>query len=233
MIPLHDDNPTQRFAWMTALLIAVNVAAFLYELSVSSTGPNALNSFVATYGFTPKLYFAHPFSLLGIVTIFTSMFLHAGWLHIGGNMLFLWIFGNNIEDRLGPFVFLGFYLIAGLAATLGQGFVDSSSTIPSLGASGAIAGVLGAYLLLYPRARVLTAIIIVIFVELVRIPAVIVIGVWFLLQLASGVGSLGGPANQGGVAYFAHVWGFLAGMAMILPVVLAERGRRTRFVGWR
>lgn len=233
MIPLHDDNPTQRFAWMTALLIAVNVAVFLYELAVSSSGPNALDSFVATYAFTPKPFFAHPFSLLSILTIFTSMFLHAGWLHIGGNMLFLWIFGNNIEDRLGPFVFLGFYLVAGLVATLGQGLIDSSSSIPNLGASGAIAGVLGAYLLLYPRARVLTAIIIIIFVELVRIPAVVVIGIWFLLQLASGVGSLGASANQGGVAYFAHVWGFIAGMLMILPVVLSDRMRKTRFVGWR
>ncbi len=234
MIPLHDDNPTRRFAWMTALLIATNIAVFLFELSLANGGPNALDSFVAHWAFTPKHFFAAPFSPAQIATVFVSMFMHAGWLHIGGNMLFLWIFGNNVEDRLGAFAYLGFYLVAGIAATVGQGLMDVAGDIPNLGASGAIAGVLGAYLLLYPRARVLTAVIIVFFIELVRIPAVVVIGIWFLLQLASGVGSLSGAAaHQGGVAYFAHVWGFVAGMVMVLPAVISDRLRRTRFVGWR
>ncbi len=235
MIPLHDDNPTRRFGWMTASLVAVNTAVFVFELSVASKGPAALDAFIGQWAFTPSRFFAHPLLPMEIATIFVSMFMHAGFLHIGGNMLFLWIFGNNVEDRLGPLRYLGFYLIAGIIATIGQGLMATGSAIPNLGASGAIAGVLGAYLLLYPRARVLTAIIIIFFIELVRIPAIIVIGIWFLLQLASGVGSLSGStaANQGGVAYFAHVWGFLAGMAMVLPFVLSDRMRRTRFVGWR
>jgi membrane associated rhomboid family serine protease len=230
MIPLHDDNPTRGFPYVTTLIITVNVALFLYELSLGS----GIETFVNQWAFVPKHFFADPFSPLQIATIFVSMFLHAGWLHIGGNMLYLWIFGNNIEDRLGPVRYLAFYLAAGIVATIGQGLMVPTSDIPNLGASGAIAGVLGAYVLLYPRARVLTAVIIVIFIELVRIPAIIVIGLWFLLQLASGIGSLGpAAAANGGVAYFAHVWGFIAGMVMAFPLVVSDRARRTKFVGWR
>lgn len=232
MIPLHDENPTQRVAWMTVAIIAVNVAVFLYEVSLSRSGQ--LDRFINTWSFNPARFFAHPSDPLQIATIFTAMFMHAGLLHIGGNMLYLWIFGNNIEDRLGPLRYLGFYLIAGIVATLGQGFTAATSDIANLGASGAIAGVLGAYLLLYPRARVLTAVIIIFFIELIRIPAVIVIGLWFLLQLANGVLSIGpAAASGGGVAYFAHVFGFAAGMLMAVPLLIADRARRTRFVGWR
>jgi membrane associated rhomboid family serine protease len=230
MIPLHDDNPTRHFGWVTMTIIAINVAVFVYEASLGA----GIESFIQHWAFIPADFFANPFSLHQIATIFVSMFLHAGLLHIGGNMLYLWIFGNNVEDRLGVLRYIGFYLIAGIGATVGQGLMAPSVTVPNLGASGAIAGVLGAYLLLYPRARVLTALIIVIFIELVRIPAVIVIGLWFLLQLASGVGSIAqASAQQGGVAYFAHVWGFVAGMVMALPLVINDRARRTRFVGWR
>jgi membrane associated rhomboid family serine protease len=230
MIPLHDDNPTSRFAWMTVVVMAANVAMFAYELSLGSR----LDPFILQWAFVPKRFFADPLAPAQLATIFSSMFMHAGFLHIGGNMLYLWIFGNNIEDRLGPLRFVGFYLLAGLAATIGQGLMDPASTLPNLGASGAIAGVLGAYLLLYPRARVLTAVVLVIFIELVRLPAIVVIGLWFLLQFASGVTALSSAtANQGGVAYFAHVWGFVAGMLLILPAVIADRGNRTRFVGWR
>ncbi len=230
MIPLHDNNPTKRFPVVTLGIVVLNVIVFLYELSLGA----GVDSFVNHWAFVPKNFFADPFSPYQIATIFASMFMHAGWLHIGGNMLYLWIFGNNIEDRLGPLPYLGFYLAAGVAATVGQGLMAASSDVPNLGASGAIAGVLGAYLLLYPRARVLTAVFIIFLIDLVRIPAVIVIGLWFVLQLASGIGSLGpAAASQGGVAYFAHVWGFLAGMAMVLPIVISDRTRRTRFVGWR
>jgi membrane associated rhomboid family serine protease len=230
MIPLHDENPTTRFAWVTLLLILTNVAVFVFEIVRAQAG--TLDVFVAQWMFVPSRFFANPFAPAEIATIFVSMFSHAGLLHIGGNMLYLWIFGNNVEDRLGSLRYLAFYLLVGIAATLGQGFMSTTSDIPNLGASGAVAGVLGAYILLFPRARVLTAVIIIFFIELVRIPAIIVIGVWFLLQLASGVGSLGG-AQQGGVAYFAHVWGFAAGLLLVLPLIVADRTRRTRFMGWR
>lgn len=232
MIPLHDDNPTRHFPWMTVSLIVLNFVVFLYELTLVNAG--TIDAFVNTWAFIPKRFFADPTSLAQIATIFTAMFMHAGWLHIGGNMLYLWIFGNNIEDRLGPARYLGFYLLCGLIATLGQGLIAPGLDVPNLGASGAIAGVLGAYLLLYPRARVLTAIIIIIFIELVRIPAAIVIGLWFVLQLATGIAGLSNvQAAQGGVAYFAHVWGFVAGIALVSPLWLRERTNRTRFVGWR
>jgi membrane associated rhomboid family serine protease len=232
MIPLKDDNPTRRFAWMTVLVIAANVVVFAYELSLASQG--RLDPFIATWSFVPKRFFADPFAPAQIATIFSAMFVHAGLLHIGGNMLYLWIFGNNVEDRLGPFRFLGFYLLCGVVATFGQGLLAPGADIPNLGASGAIAGVLAAYLLLYPRARVLTAVILIVFIELVRIPAFVVIGLWFVLQLASGVLSISRSATaSGGVAYFAHVWGFAAGLVLTLPLVIADRTRKTRFVGWR
>jgi membrane associated rhomboid family serine protease len=232
MIPLHDENPTSGVAWMTITLIAVNVVVFAYELALARTG--ALTGFVQQWAFVPPRFFASPLALREIATIFIAMFLHGGILHIGGNMLYLWIFGNNIEDRLGPLRFLAFYLLAGIAATVGQGLMDPSNAVPNLGASGAIAGVLGAYLLLYPRARVLTAVIIIFFIELVRIPAVIVIGLWFLLQLGTGLLSIQGVGQQsGGVAYFAHVFGFGAGALLAIPLLVSDRMRRTRFVGWR
>jgi rhomboid family protein len=159
------------------------------------------------------------------VTLFTSMFLHGGILHLAGNMLFLWVFGNNIEDAMGRIVFIPFYLFAGLVAVYTQALLDTSATVPTVGASGAVAGVLGAYALLYPRARVLTLIFIIFFVTLVEIPAMIMLGIWFALQFLPAVGQLATPdvtGQTGGVAYLAHVGGFIVGLALIK--LLARRG---------
>jgi membrane associated rhomboid family serine protease len=166
------------------------------------------------------------------MTVLTSMFLHAGWVHIAGNMLYLAVFGDNIEDRIGPWWFLAFYLACGVAAALAQAFGSGFAPSLMLGASGAIAGTLGAYVLLFPHSRVLTAIWIVVFFELARIPAWVLIGVWFLLQLASGVATVGPAAAADGVAYLAHIGGFVAGMALISPAWRSAR-RRGRFVAWR
>jgi membrane associated rhomboid family serine protease len=160
------------------------------------------------------------------VTLFTSMFMHGGWLHIAGNMLFLWVFGNNIEDRLGPLRFLLFYLLAGLIAVYTQALIDTSSTAPTIGASGAIAGVLGAYALLYPRARVLTLIFIIFFVTLIEIPALILLAVWFILQFIPALGQVAIESGGGeGVAYFAHVGGFVFGLAVAGAMLAFGRGR--------
>jgi membrane associated rhomboid family serine protease len=158
------------------------------------------------------------------VTVFTSMFLHGGILHLAGNMLFLWVFGNNIEDSVGRVVFIPFYLLAGIVAVYAQAFLDTSATVPTVGASGAVAGVLGAYALLHPRARVLTLVFIIFFVTLVEIPAMVMLGIWFALQFLPAVGQLATPdvsGDTGGVAYFAHVGGFIVGLALIK--LLAKR----------
>ena len=150
------------------------------------------------------------------ITVFTSMFMHGGWLHLGGNMLYLWIFGDNIEDRLGHLKYVLFYLASGVIATLAHAVFNPGSRIPSVGASGAIAGVLGAYILLFPRARVTTLIPIFMFITVREIPAVFLLGVWFVLQLFTGAATMGGDvADTGGVAYFAHIGGFVAGMALV------------------
>jgi membrane associated rhomboid family serine protease len=232
VFPLRDENPTSRITWMTWLLIGTNVAVFAYEVYLQLTaGDAAFSAFISAWAFDPARLAASPFSPAVWFTVVSAMFLHAGWLHVGGNMLYLWIFGNNIEDRFGPWWFLGFYLTCGVIAmalqTIATGFVD----VPNLGASGAVAGVLGAYVLLFPRARVLTAIFIVIFFELALIPAWVVILVWFALQLASSFASLGPAVASGGVAYFAHVGGFAAGVALTLPLWFADR--RARFAGWQ
>lgn len=223
MIPLKDDNPTNRFPIVTVLLVALNIVVFLYELTL---GPTALEAFIRTHAFIPADFLADPFSVQQWMTVFAAMFMHAGFLHIGGNMLYLWIFGNNVEDRMGSVPFLLFYLLAGFAATVAQAFAAPASTVPNLGASGAIAGVLGSYILLYPGAAVLTLIPIFFFIEVARIPAFVVIGFWFVLQLANGIASLAPAISQGGVAYFAHIGGFAAGLAVALPLALLDRSRR-------
>jgi membrane associated rhomboid family serine protease len=216
VFPIRDENPTSRLTWMTWLLIAANLAMFAYEVRLMLVGgPGALNTFVAANAFVPARFFASPFSPREWATVLTAMFMHAGWLHIGGNMLYLWIFGNNVEDRLGPFAFLGFYLACGTAATFAQAFVAPGIDVPNLGAS-AVAGVLGAYLLLFPRARVVTAVLIVFVIELTALPAWVLIAIWFVMQLGSGLGSLGAAA-AGGVAYFAHLGGFATGLLLALP----------------
>jgi membrane associated rhomboid family serine protease len=233
VFPLRDENPTTRLTWMTWLLIAANVGLFAYEVWLTvQGGPAALNAFVGANAFVPARFFASPFSPREWATVLTAMFMHAGWLHIGGNMLYLWIFGNNIEDRMGPFAFLGFYLACGTAATFAQAFVAPGIDVPNLGASGAIAGVLGAYLLLFPRARVVTAILIFVVIELTALPAWVLIVIWFVMQLGSGLGSLG-SATGGGIAYFAHLGGFVAGLVLALPTWFRGRGQSGRFVDWR
>ena len=220
MIPIRDANPTTRRAYVTYGLVALNVAAFVLWQPLTGT-PNDQARFFYCYGLIPKEVLSfEPLRDVAIIcggksvvfSLFASMFIHGGWLHLGGNMLFLWIFGNNVEDRMGPVAYLAFYLSAGLVATYAQVATDPSSTIPQIGASGAIAGVLGAYLVLYPHARVLT-LVIFFFITMVELPAVVVLGLWFVLQAFQGVGELGAGAT-GGVAWFAHIGGFLAGVVV-------------------
>jgi membrane associated rhomboid family serine protease len=225
VIPIKDyPGPRRRLPWATWGLIAVNVVVFLYQVSL---GPDA-QAFMFAYGVVPAALThgipqtslpgapSHlPFHTPNPVylTLITSMFLHAGWLHIGGNMLFLYIFGDNVEDRMGHLPYLGFYLLCGIIAGLTQVFVDPNSTIPSLGASGAIAGVLASYVVLFPWAGVRTIIFIFVFFTIVTLPAIILIGVWFVLQFFDGLAALSTvQQGMGGVAYFAHVGGFVTGL---------------------
>lgn len=215
MIPLHDDNPTRRPAVVTVAIIAVCMVIFLWHISLSDQGRQAL---VYSLGFIPATLFGDrqlPSDLQLIpaeMTLFTAMFLHGGVLHLAGNMLYLWIFGNNVEDAMGHGRFILFYLICGLAASLAQGLLNPNTVLPMIGASGAVAGILGAYLLLHPAARVLVVIPIFIFPYFIYLPAVAVLGIWFLLQF---INSLGASPDEPGVAWFAHMGGFIAGMLLI------------------
>ncbi len=232
MIPIKDDNPTRRFPVITVLIVLANIAVFLYEISL---GDAAFSQFITEWSVVPARLLAAPLSPRELATVFTSMFMHAGWLHIGGNMLYLWIFGNNVEDRFGRLGFIAFYLASGIVATAAQIALGGALDIPSLGASGAIAGVLAAYAVLYPRAAVVTIIPIFFFIEVARIPAIVVIGFWFVLQLGNGIASLApGVAQTGGVAWFAHLGGFAAGLVMALALRVWESSRvRYRDAGWR
>jgi len=215
MIPLHDDNPTKITPIFTIAFIAICVLAFLWQ---SSLGPEGNQAAVFSLGVIPAVLLDKvqlPAELAVIpagLTVFTSMFLHGGFMHLAGNMLYLWIFGNNVEDSMGHVRFVIFYLICGVAAVAGQTLQNPDSQIPMIGASGAISGVLGAYLLLYPHAKVLVAIPLGFFMHLIRIKAAWVLGFWFLLQLVSSAMTSG---EGGGVAWFAHIGGFIAGMALI------------------
>jgi len=214
MFPVSDVIPSRTVPFATISLIAVNVLVFLYELTLP---PVRLEQFVGAYALIPA-WFWWP-------SLFTSQFLHSGWMHILWNMVYLWIFGDNVEDRLGHVWYLVFYLSAGAAAGLLQVLFNPFSGIPMVGASGAIAGVMGAYFVLYPQSRVLTAVFILFFFDLVEIPAVFFLGIWFLMQLLSGVGSLGvSNAAGGGTAFWAHVGGFVVGAA--IGLVLRARSRR-------
>ncbi len=215
MLPIGDDNSQRRlFPIVTYALIALNVFVFLLELA----GENA---FINSWSFVPARMISNPTA--GFITLFTSMFLHAGWLHLGGNMLYLLIFGDNVEDRFGHFKFLVFYILCGLAAGLAQYAVSMSSENPTLGASGAIAGVLAAYLVLFPgrKVRVLLA------AWIVNLPALLVIGVWIVIQLVSGLGTLSNATTSGGVAYMAHIGGFAAGL--VLTLFLRGKAREITF----
>jgi membrane associated rhomboid family serine protease len=216
MIPLHDNNPTRIKPVFTVGIIATCVLVFGYQFSL---GPKAGQAFVYQYGAIPAVIFgleSLPPQIQMIPTSFsliTSMFLHGGIMHLVGNMLYLWIFGNNIEDAMGHGRFLLFYLICGVVAAMSHALTDAGSVVPMIGASGAISGILGAYLLLYPRAQVLVLIPLGFFTRLMYIPAGFVLGFWFLLQLISGSVTVG--QGGGGVAWFAHIGGFLAGMILI------------------
>ncbi|MBI5650002.1 MAG: rhomboid family intramembrane serine protease [Chloroflexi bacterium] len=227
MIPIGDDNPSRHLPTVTWSLIAINVVVFLYELTLR---PGALDRFVIEWGVIPHdilLLLANPFdtSLDVWATLLTSQFLHGGWAHIIGNMLFLWVFGDNIEDALGHFIYLAFYLASGVVAALAQTLVIGASTIPSIGASGAIAGVLGAYLILYPLAQIKILVPLFILFWTVRLPALLVIGWWFAQQFFYGVGSLT-QAALGGIAFWAHIGGFVAGVILILPFIPRARRRQ-------
>jgi len=226
VIPLRDENPTSRLSILTILIIAINIIVFLYELTLS---PRQLDIFMYRYGAIPYAItqgvvpYGYPMPLEPVyLTLFTAMFVHSGWFHLGGNMLFLWIFGNNIEDRLGYFLFPIFYFLCGLGAAGLQIAASTDSQVPMVGASGAISGLLAAYLVLYPRARVLTLVFLGFFVTIISLPAVVVIGLWILLQLFSGIASIG-TISVGGVAYFAHIGGFIAGLLAILPFKFTSR----------
>jgi len=202
MLPIGDDNSERRIVpLVTYALIVMNVLFFLVELGGG-------DAFIMQWSFVPSRFLANP--VADFPTIFTSMFMHAGWLHLGGNMLYLWIFGDNVEDRFGHIKFTIFYLLCGLGATFAQLMFSLGSDIPNLGASGAIAGVLGSYILMFPqeRVRVLQG------QQIIQVPALIVIGFWIVLQLFSSIGSIVGNADTGGVAYMAHVGGFITGFIL-------------------
>ena len=223
MIPISDQNPTRHTPVVNYLLIAANVIVFLLFLTAGSKQ----ETLVYQYALIPANFTT--LNLGNITDIFTSMFMHGGWAHILGNMLYLWIFGDNVEDRMGSFKYLVFYLAGGVVASLAHIFTNPGSQIPTVGASGAIAAVLGAYLVLYPRSRVLTFIPIGFFMRLTLVPASIVLGLWFILQLFSGVLSLGGP-DVGGVAFWAHIGGFAFGA--LIALLFLRRQEPSSNVAW-
>jgi membrane associated rhomboid family serine protease len=225
VIPLRDIQPRQIFPYVTVSVIVLNVLFFLYELSL---GDRELGRFLQGYAFIPARFFEPGQWVQDGRAILLSMFLHGGWAHLLGNMLYLWIFGDNVEERLGHSGYILFYLFCGCFATMAHAFTDTESIVPTIGASGAISGVLGAYLVMFPRARVLTLIPIGYFIRIAELPALAVLGLWFVLQLFSGTLSLGSQ-QSGGVAWWAHIGGFVAGMAIAWFFRGRERRpRRTR-----
>src|SRR6185436_14635094 len=226
MIPLRDIIPSRTTPVVTIALIVINVLVFLYELALG----RGVNAFTLYWGLVPAAF--------SWVTVLTSMFLHGGLMHVAGNMLYLWIFGDNVEDRMGHGRYLVFYLLCGIAAALAQTITVPDSVVPMVGASGAIAGVMGAYFVLYPRSRIVTLVPLFFFIQLIEVPAIFFLGIWFLMQFLSGVGSIvstvgnagngsGGPI--GGIAFWAHIAGFVAG---ITGVVLFRRPERQRVEWW-
>jgi membrane associated rhomboid family serine protease len=223
MIPIRDVNPRGIHPWVNISLIVVNVLSFFWELM---QGPQ-LQAALMSVAFIPERFFVPGNYVSDTTSILVSMFLHGGWLHLGSNMLYLWIFGDNIEDRLGHWKYLLFYLACGFVATWTHAFINPNSGLPAIGASGAIAGVLGAYLLLFPHAHVMTFIPIGFYMVLRELPARLVLGLWFVMQLFTGVASLNISTAQeaGGVAYFAHIGGFVGGLVLI--VLLGGRRKPT------
>jgi membrane associated rhomboid family serine protease len=214
MIPLRDIIPSRTTPYITVTIIVLNALAWLYELMLP---PESLNVFLQLYGVVPAYFHAS--------TLVTSMFLHGGWSHVIGNMWYLWIFGDNVEDRLGHGRFIVFYLLCGIVAALGQTLIDPTSTLPTIGASGAIAGVMGAYFVLYPNSRVLTLVTLIIFWQVIEVPAIVLLGFWFLMQLVNaGAIAATASAGSGGVAFMAHVAGFITG---IIGVFVFRQRQRT------
>lgn len=231
MIPLRDANPVRGIPIVNRLLLAVNLAVWIYIVYLTRQ-PGALEAFFDRYSFD-WLEFARRIAAgdVGLTTfmpLVTHMFLHGGWLHVLGNMLYLWIFGDNVEDRLGSARYLLFYLLCGIVAAIGQGLI---SPAPMVGASGAIAGVLAAYLLMYPTARVSTLVFLGLFITIVELPALIVIGMFIVLQVIEGIAELRltGHAAAQQIAYFAHIWGFAAGLLLLVFFRRADAARRVRF----
>jgi membrane associated rhomboid family serine protease len=221
MFPIRDTQPSYSKPVVTSVIIAINILIFLYEASLD---PYTQNAFIEQYGLVP-LHFH-------ISAIFTSMFMHGGWLHVLGNMWFLWIFGDNIEDILGHEKYLVFYLLCGVAAALTQVFFNVDSRVPMVGASGAIAGVMGAYLVKFPHSRIVT-LFFFIFITFFDVPAWLMLIYWFAVQFFSGIGSIGyATASEGGTAFFAHVGGFLTGIVLINLMGTRERYSRRRDLYW-
>ena len=216
MIPLRDIIPSRTTPIVTISLIVANVLVFLYELTLG----RAVNDFTLYFGLVPAAF--------SWVAVFTSMFLHGGLFHVAGNMLYLWIFGDNVEDRMGHGRFMVFYLLCGTAAALAQTITAPDSVVPMVGASGAIAGVMGAYFVLYPKSRIVTLVTFIFFFQIIEVPAIFFLGIWFVMQFLSGVGSIG-TAATGGVAVWAHVGGFLAGLS---GVIVFRRPERQRVEWW-
>jgi membrane associated rhomboid family serine protease len=215
MIPLRDVIPSRTTPVVTVTILVLNVLAFLYEMSL---GPVTLDAFLMIYGMVP--------AALEWNDVLTSMFLHGGWTHVIGNMLSLWIFGDNVEDQLGHGRFLLFYLLCGTLAALTHVWADPFSPVPTIGASGAIAGVMGGYFVLYPQSRIITLLPIFIFIQIVEVPAVVFLGLWFLLQLVSGVGTqLAATTGEavGGIAFWAHIGGFVFGALLVKMLARPER----------
>lgn len=218
MFPIRDHNPSGRTPFVTWGLMVANVLIFFTYVGFITNGPE-INAFYYDWAFIPARLMAGD----NAIALVTSMFLHGGWMHLLGNMLFLWIFGDNVEDEMGHLPYLVFYLASGIAAALAQYAADPGSVIPTVGASGAIAGVMGAYLLMFPKARVDIFIFLIIFIRIIPVPAWIMLGLWFVLQFFGGLGA--DPSN-GGVAYWAHAGGFVAGLLFAVPLWL-RRGART------
>ncbi len=228
MIPLRDANPTRRTPIMTIAIMIACFVVFAYELGrLAEGGTDGLDAFVTEWGVVPAelvaAWSSGAWLSMESLTLVTSQFLHGGWLHILSNMLFLWIFGNNIEDRLGPIRFLSFYLAGGVVAGLAQVAISPESTIPTIGASGAIAATLGAYLVLFPRARITSLVFLGFFYQLIDVPALVVLAFWFVLQLIDGLASVGIVEETGGVAFFAHIGGFVFGA--LVGLLVAGRAR--------
>lgn len=232
VVPLNDNNPTRTTPYVVFVLIALNVLIFFYELSLQGTGENALDQFFRVWAIVPAeltdSFGGRALNPIGEwVTLISSQFLHGGWAHLGGNMLYLWIFGNNIEDQMGHRRFILFYLACGALAGLSQWIFSPESMVPTLGASGAIAGVMGAYIIRFPKAQILTLLPLGIIFTTIRVPALFFLGFWFVMQAFSSIASLGATADMGsgGVAYWAHAGGFVFGIVLGPLLGLFPRGQ--------